>query len=91
LKERLLRRLETEDLNTFVIPTLSTSWPLLPTPLCGADICHTLRAPPHNLLAPAERHEFEGAIEVQLEELFRALPADVSAVGLSARFSEKLS
>jgi hypothetical protein len=88
VKEQLLTRLETEDFKHIRHPRFVDL-------LCAAadsamverifvKLCE-LRSIIER--APMERHEFEWAIEAQLEELFRSLRPDVAVIGLSARLS----
>jgi hypothetical protein len=88
LKERLLHRIESED---FKYAGLGGTISVL---VAGSDaalaervflkLCALQRIITGT---PAERHEFERAIERQLEALLRALPVNVAIAGLSSCLS----
>jgi hypothetical protein len=91
LKERLLHRLETEDIQH----SRQSSGKSVLAACCDAamvqrvfrKICDLERI---MLSAPDQRHELEYTIKRQLEELFRLFPVDVSVAGLSGSLSENL-
>jgi hypothetical protein len=91
LKERLLRRLETEDFkhvrHPHFVDLLAAAADSAMVERVFEKLCEVRRTISR---APTETHEFEWAIEAQLEELFWALPADTTVMGLSARFSREV-
>jgi hypothetical protein len=88
VKEHLLTRLETEDFKHVRHPRFVDL-------LCAAADSAMVERIFARLFelrsiidrAPMDRHEFEWAIETQLEELFRSLPPNVTVTGLSALLS----
>ncbi|MBZ5506051.1 MAG: hypothetical protein LAO78_11240 [Acidobacteriia bacterium] len=88
LKERLLHRLETEDIQH----SRQSNGKSVLAACCDAamvqrvftKICDLERI---MLSAPDQRHELEYTIKRQLEELFRLFPGNVSVAGLSGRLS----
>jgi hypothetical protein len=88
VKEHFLTRLETEDFKRVRHPRFVDL-------LCAAadspmvERIFTRLCELRSIIerAPMERHEFEWAIETQLEELFRSLPPVVAVTGLSALLS----
>ena len=84
VKEQLLTRLETEDFKHVRHPRfvdlLCAAADSVMVKRIFAKLCE-LRSVIEQ--APMQRHEFEWAIEAQLEELFRSLPPDVTVTGLS--------
>lgn len=88
LKQELLHRLETEDFEHVhydnIIAVLTAARDVSIPHRVFAKLCELRRTIAN---APNQRHEFEGAIERQLESLMRALPADISVAGVSSAFS----
>jgi NACHT C-terminal Alpha/Beta 2 len=92
LKEALVHRLETEDFlhephgNIIRVLTIAADAALAQRvflKLC--ELRGIIR------YAPDERHEFEWAVERQLEDLLRALPVNVAVSGFSDRFSKAVN
>jgi len=88
VKEQFLTRLETEDFKHVRHP------PFVDLLCAAADSAMVERVfarlcELRSIIerAPMERHEFEWAIETQLEGLFRSFPPVVAVTGLSARLS----
>lgn len=88
LKESLLRRMESEDFKRThfggIIAVLSAGSDVALAERIFSKLCGLRRIITG---APEERHEFQWAIERQLEELLRALPANLAVAGLSSCFS----
>ncbi len=92
LKEALIRRLETEDFQHTphgnIVGVLTVAADAALAQRVFLKLCE-LRGIIRN--APDERHEFEWAVERQLEDLLRALPVDVAVSGFSDRFSKAVN
>lgn len=92
LREALVRRLETEDFQHAphgnIIRVLAVAADAALAQRVFLKLCE-LRGIIRN--APDERHEFEWAVERQLEDLLRALPANVAISGFSDRFSKAVN
>jgi hypothetical protein len=88
LKERLLHRLETEDLQhshqSSGESVLAACCDTAMVQRVFTKICDRERV---MLNAPDERHELEYTIKRQLEELFRLFPVNAAVAGLLGRFS----
>ena len=91
VKEHFLTRLETEDFKHVRHPRfvdlLCAAADSAMVERIFAKLCE-LRSIIER--TPMERHEFEWAIETQLEELFRSLPPVVAVTGLSALLSREV-
>jgi hypothetical protein len=88
LKERLLHRLETEDIQH----SRQSSGKSMLAACCDAAMVQRVFTKTCDLerimlSAPDQRHELEYTIKRQLEELFRLFPVNVSVAGLSGRLS----
>ncbi len=87
LKEDLLHRLDNENFNNApvgnIVAVLTAAADVPMARRVFARLCE-LRSIIAN--APEERHEFEWAIERQLETLLRALPPDISVAGIASSF-----
>lgn len=92
LKEALVRRLETEDFqhepHGNIIRVLAVAADAALAQRIFLKLCE-LRGIIRN--SPDEKHEFEWAVERQLEDLLRALPVDVAVSGFSDRFSKAVN
>jgi hypothetical protein len=90
LKQKLLHRLETEDLRHThfdnIIAVLAAGADVSMVERTFAKLCELRRTIAN---APDQRHEFEWAIERQLETLLRALPASISVAAISSCFSKE--
>ena len=88
LKERSLQRIESRDFKHIgfggIISVLAAGSNALLAERVFSKLCALRRTIAG---APDERHEFEWAIERQLEALFRALPVKVAIAGLSSCLS----
>lgn len=91
LKERLLHSIESEDFMharfSGLISILAAVSDASMVERVFARLCE-LRGIIAS--APDVKHELEWAVERQLEELFRSLPANVAVAGLSARLSGRV-
>lgn len=91
LEQELLDRLETEDLKHThldnIIAVLAAGADVSMVERTSAKLCDLRRTIAD---APDQRHEFEWAIERQLETLLRALPASISVAGISDCFSKEV-
>jgi hypothetical protein len=91
LEQELLHRLETEDLKHThfdnIIAVLAAGADASMVERTFAKLCDLRRTIANE---PDQRHEFEWAIERQLETLLRALPASISVAGISNCFSKEV-
>ena len=91
LQQELLHRLETEDLDHAhvgnIIAVLAAGADVSMVERTFAELCELRRTIAN---APDQRHEFERAIETQLETLLRVLPASISVAGISNCFSKEV-
>jgi len=91
LKQRLLHRLETEDLKYThlgsIVAVLAAGAEASMVERTFAKLCDLHRTIAD---APDQGHEFESAIERQLETLLRGLPASISVAGMSNCFSKEV-
>lgn len=91
LKEELLRRVETEDFKHApfgnIISVLTAAADVSMVERIFAKLCELRKT---IMAAPDQRHEFEWAVERQLETLMRDLPADISVAGVSTSFSKSI-
>jgi len=91
LEQVLLHRLEKEDLKHThlddIIAVLAAGADVSMVERTFVKLCDLRRTIAD---APDQRHEFERAIERQLETLLRALPASISVAGISNRFSKEV-
>jgi hypothetical protein len=89
LKNDLLHRLESEDFKHAhignILSVLTASADASMVARVFAKLCD-LRRIINN--APDQQHEFEWAVERQLEALLRDMPADISVAGISGSFSK---
>jgi hypothetical protein len=89
LKEGLLRRLEGEDFKHAptgnIISVLAAAADIAMAERAFLKLCELRRAITR---APDERHEFEWAIERQVEALLRAMPVNIAVAGVSNSFSK---
>lgn len=89
LSEDLLRRIETEDFkhapfgNIISVLTAAADVPMAERVF--SKLCELRRTISD---APDQRHEFEWAVERQLETLMRAFPANISIAAISKSFSK---
>jgi hypothetical protein len=86
LKERLLSRLESENLQhrSTGVSVLAGCADSVMVQRVFAKICEMQRI---MLSAPEQRHELESAVKRQLEGLFRLFPVNVAVAGLSEQLS----
>ncbi len=91
LEQELLHRLETEDLNHAhlddIIAVLAADADVTMVERAFAKLCDLRRTITNE---PDQRHEFEWAIERQLETLLKALPASIAVAGMSRCFSKEV-